>query len=284
MAAEPARDRAAGAVDLEVLVDGHVHFHDRFDETRFFHAARRNFERAAEALGVAPGWEGVLVLTESAGADHFARLMAREGSPDGGLWHVEATGERTSLRVQDPASGATLVVIAGRQIQTEEGLEVLAFPLRASIPDGAPIRTVLAEVAAAGALSQVPWGFGKWWRRRGRVVRDLLSESPDSPLLLADTGHRPSWTPRPRQLAEAERLRRATLTGSDPLPLAGEESRAGSCCFVVSLPASAEGPAERVRNALAALERSPTRHERRPGAVDFATKQVAMQIRKRGRG
>lgn len=283
MSSEHRRDVASDPGTSTVLVDSHVHVHPRFDEARFLRAAFRNFSKAADALQLGAGWRGVMVLTEIAGADRFSQLLAEIGAAVGDGWTVESTSEDTSVRLRNSGDPAVMTVVAGRQVQTKEGLEVLAFPHRGPILDGRPIREVILEADSAGAVSLVPWGFGKWWGRRGRTVRALLTEEPGLPFLLADTGHRPAWAPRPQQLVESERRGRPTLTGSDPLPLNGEESRPGSCCVRLTISSFSDQPALRLKEAIAALNDSPPRYEQRVGLTRFTTSQLAMQVRKRTR-
>lgn len=267
-------------VRTPVLVDGHVHFHAGFDEARFFAAASRNFERAARRLGLPPDTPGVLVFTESAGTDQFSRLSARAGSRAVEKPAVAATGEETSLRILSPGPGGPLLVVAGRQLQTAEGLEVLGFPLRPGIPDGLPTRAALSAVVERGATAVIPWGFGKWWLARGRLLRQLTVEGAP-PFLLADTGHRPGWLHVPDAIREAGRRGAAVLTGSDPLPFAGQESRAGSNCFRVDMENAVHSPARALVEALERLAGTPERVDRRPGPVTFFRTQLAMQFRKR---
>jgi hypothetical protein len=224
-----------------------------------------------------------MVLTEIAGTDRFARLLTECGGEVGDGWMVERTSEDTSVRLRSHLDRTVMTVVAGRQVQTEEGLEVLAFPHRGPIPDGRPIREVIRKVADAGSLSLIPWGFGKWSGRRGRTILALLRQEAHTPFFLADTGHRPARAPRPRHLAQSEVRGRPTLTGSDPLPLEGEERRPGSCCFLVRVPSLDDRPALRLREAISSLEESPPRYEQRAGLIRFTTSQLAMQIRKRRR-
>ncbi|MEJ2539643.1 MAG: hypothetical protein P8188_06695 [Gemmatimonadota bacterium] len=283
MSGERRSDSGSDAPASTLLVDAHVHLHPGFDLARFFRAAADNFATAARGLGVDEPWRGVLILTESAGTHRFAALRRGAGQAATDGWKIEGTREATSVRLRATGEGPPLSVVAGRQIQTEEGLEVLAFPLLDPVAEGSPVRDVLRAAADAGATTVVPWGFGKWWGARGRIVRELLQEPPDHPFLLADTGHRPSWAGRPDALERWERLGRVTVTGSDPLPFPGEETRAGSCCFALSVPGGDERPAAAVVEALAACARSPRRYESRPGLARFVASQLGMQLRKRAR-
>ena len=67
-----------------------------------------------------------------------------------------------------------VLVIAGRQIVSAERIEVLALGTRTQIPDGQPLAATIDAVRADGALAVLPWGFGKWWGARGRMVDAYL--------------------------------------------------------------------------------------------------------------
>jgi hypothetical protein len=135
------------------------------------------------------------------------------------------------------------------------------------------------------ACATIPWGFGKWSLRRGRLLDALLREraGPGPGFMLGDTAHRPGWAPTPGALRLAERSGEATPVGSDPLPLRDEDARPGSCCFEVAVDGSAAEPARALVRALATARGPLRRYERRPGLLRFATTQLAMQALKRRR-
>jgi hypothetical protein len=159
-----------------VLIDTHVHIHGCFPLAGFFDAAHANFARTARAHDGEDRFIGILMLTETARADCFKRLSARADGEGSGLgeWrlrHTEETGSVTAER-----HGQRLYIIAGRQIVTAERLEVLALGFEGFVPDGEPIRGVIHRVRSAGAVPVIPWGFGKWWGGRGKVVSGLLKD------------------------------------------------------------------------------------------------------------
>jgi hypothetical protein len=261
-----------------VLVDAHVHFHGVYDVDRFFDGAVDNFRDAARELGLGADTPGVLMLTESAGDDAFGRWASGE---HGRSWELEPTVEPRSL-VARRHDGAGVTVVAGRQVQVAEGVEVLVLGTLERPADGAPARSLLAELRGGAAVPVVPWGFGKWWRRRGRFVRELFEGEEE--LLLADTGGRPRLSSYPALLGHARSGSRPVLAGSDPLPFRRDERRAGSFGFELPAAFDPARPAASIVTALGALSETPRRYGRLAGLGAFCRDQLAMQWRKRGPG
>lgn len=226
--------RTAGPGAHITLVDAHVHLHESCGTDQLLDSAAANI--LAAARGARPDG-AVLLLAQPAGDVRFERLAA-EAAPDSDPavdaagWSFRRTAEAESiLAVRE--DGTRLILVCGRQIRTTEGLEVLALATTQRFEDGRPTAEILRAVAAAGALAVLPWGVGKWFGRRGRLVSRLIGEA-DLPFACGDNGNRPGFWPRPHLLRRAERLGRRVLPGSDPLPLPGAITRAGSFGFAVS--------------------------------------------------
>lgn len=259
------------------LVDAHVHIHECFPCARFFDAAAANFSSAMHDIGAKRSAVGCLMLTESAGVDRFAELA--DGRLQSGPWHVVPTEERVSLAAT--RSGALpMFVIAGRQIATAERLELLALGTRDRFPDGAPLRDALAAVAESGAIAVVPWGFGKWTGRRGRVVAELLSDPLEVGPYAGDNGGRPRRSRRPRLLAVAERHGKLVLPGTDPLPFPGELAKVGRYGFVADLDLDRRRPFASLRLWLQRQRRSPRSFGQLEGVWTFAQRQIGIQCRR----
>ena len=254
------------------LVDAHVHLYSMYDRERFLRAAWTNFERAREQLGLAEA-DYVLCFTEDACHDVFRELAT---SGRAGSIEICATEEEEALSV--PLGARRLHLIAGRQILTAEGLELLALATRTRIPDGVSLADGLARARAAGAVPVVPWAFGKWWGKRGAVLHAALAE--EDPPDLGDNSARPSLLADPEAFRRARARGRAVLPGTDPLPLRGHEVRAGSYGFVLESGLSSTHPARDLVAALRALPGPPRRFGRRVGPVEFVRDQVALRLRK----
>jgi hypothetical protein len=221
------------------LVDAHVHVYPQFDAGRLLSAAARNLGAAAQRLGAA-SWQGYLLLTETA-RDHWFETVAM-AAPQTGLdgWQLQRR-ESCELSVEATRGDLRLVIIAGRQIVTAERLELHAIGTRRTFVDGQPAGRVLADIRGSGALALLPWGVGKWVGARRPMAAGLLGGKGADRPLPSDNGGRPWFWPEPLlSLGEGPLLR-----GSDPLPLAGQESRAGeSGCWYKRADARAAGARE----------------------------------------
>lgn len=279
----PPGGSAGGPVAPAALIDTHVHFHDCFDAATFLDAADVNFDRAGGDLDLdRSGTEAparVLLVMETGRGNLIHRL---EGTGGAGDWHAEPTTEAGALTLvhEDRES---LVVVEGRQVVTTERLEVLAAPCADDLPSGLPLPDTLTAAERHGAVPILPWGFGKWTGRRGRIVARLLdSWSPDR-LLLADNGGRLAFGWKPRLLTLGAQRGFPIVRGSDPLPRASEVSRVGSSGSLLRGSFDARRPVSGVRALLGACHQSPRSFGAGVGPIDFLTNQVHMQLRRSGR-
>ena len=262
---------------MSCLVDAHVHLHSFFPFETVLEAAARNFTAAAQDLHLGQPVTGVLMLTECAGINAFARLAEGRLSQ----WQIEATREPVALRAWS-AGGALLLIISGRQIVTAEGLEVLALGAHDVFPDGRATEQTIADVVTAGALAVLPWAFGKWSGRRGAIVRRLAKDQEAAPCLcFGDNGGRPWLSVRPRLLGFAERCGRLVLPGSDPLPVSGEAGKVGRFGFLARHSIDPNAPFSALRTWLMAQDRSPQGYGRLERPDVFVRRQIAMRRRKR---
>jgi hypothetical protein len=266
-----------------LIADAHVHVYPEFDVPRLLDAASANLAGAARTIGVdTPRAFAYLLLSETRSSDFFQR--AAGGGADLGPWRPSATGEPESLRLEHPAR-PPLVLVAGRQVRTEEGLEVLALGTRATFRDGAPFDVALHQVSESAAITVLPWGLGKWWGRRGRTVWRAVADrlrSPVGRLALGDDGGRPRWTPRPSILRRGAAAGALVLRGSDPLPLPGQESRVGEVGFAVIGHGDPDRPLAALTGALD-REGRPVRFGGGQGVASFLGDQLRLRIiRERG--
>ena len=238
----------------QLLIDGHVHLHECYDEARFLEAACANLSRR-ERIGTA-----TLLLAEMTGQGVFRRW--RNGN---GVWAVKATAEPSSLIL-----GGKLLVIAGRQIVTAERIEVLALNYAEEIPDGLELEATIAKVQDVDGIPVLPWGVGKWWGKRGRLIERVATRDG---VLLADNAGRPSGWPQPAMFQQC-----VVLAGTDPLPLRSEQERVGTYGFILKGPIDSNRPAAAIVRALRKLTQSPPRLGHRVGPFGFLRQQLGLRF------
>ena len=219
-----------------IFVDAHVHIYDCFHLPIFFESAFANFQSEAARMGQVDDFTAILLLTETSKDNWFERLASYASNkttaetktiPD---WTFHHTDGNCSLCARG-SEDQSLFLIAGRQIVTAEKLEVLALATDKKFKDGAPIGQVIQSIRDMGAIPVIPYGFGKWIGRRGKILRDLLKKTEITKLFLGDNGERPKFLPRSSHFKQAEKRGIRVLPGTDPLPFPSECRRAGSFGF-----------------------------------------------------
>lgn len=263
-----------------LLIDAHVHFHPGFRRDDFLDAAQVNFARGAAELGIEGPSTGCLMLAETAEERWFLRLSRQEEGARFGAWRFEPVDD-VVLQARRVADGATLLIVAGRQVRSREGLEVLALATREEFPDGLPFSDALTRVRWSGAVTVIPWGFGKWWLYRGALVEAALRRVTGPGVFLGDSAVRPQSADRPRLFREAEARGIPVLSGSDPLPLPEHATRAGSYGFLLEGGLDPEQPRKSLKQALASLGSEPRTFGRRVSLTGFCRGQLALRLRSR---
>lgn len=202
-------------------IDAHVHFHSPQRVPETLRAAVRHFRAAAAPPSPLVG---VLLLAQTRSERVFEWLR---GQAEVDRWKVQpAEKESCSLSLDDGAN--RLLVVCGRQISTEDGLEVLALGTDSLFEDGLGLERTVENVRAAEALPVLPWGFGKWTGRRGKRLRRYLASQDPSECWLGDNGGRMRGIGRPALLSEAEERGARILPGTDPFPVGTDYRRVGS--------------------------------------------------------
>jgi len=267
----------------QTLLDAHVHFYDVFDRTQFLDAALANFEAAARAHGLYPDLAGCLMFTETA-RDHYFRVFRDEadrgGNGTGGPWTFRHTAESDSVIARRNGRDA-LLIVAGRQLRTREGLELLALARDAEYPDGLPLAQAIELVHRGSAIVTLPWGFGKWWFGRGRLMAEEVGKRTPGSIFLGDNSGRPGVLPTPALFRAAHARHIFVLPGTDPLPFESEALRPGSFGFILDDDIDPERPAEAIRARLRALTRQPQTYGRLESPGRFLRNQVKIVLRKR---
>jgi hypothetical protein len=268
-------------------VDAHVHLHSCYDPDDLLENAYDNLSAAAarSAAGATPR-AYFLLFAECAPDDCFGALRTiAEGRANGssGLhlrrWTVAATEEPISVVAR--LAQRELFIIAGRQVACREGLEVLVLGTTHRFADGRPIREVLREADELAVPRVIPWGPGKWFFSRGRLLHDLIAEFRKPTLFLGDEGGRPVFWGYPQDFARAARLGVRDLPGTDPLPFPHDVAKVGRMGLKVAIDLDPARPGESLLRALTRGETPLERFATLEPPLRFVRNQIGMQLRKR---
>ena len=268
-------------------VDAHVHLHSCYDPDALLQNAYDNLSAVAGSAADGKAARACfLLLAECAPDDCFGALRTiadggANGSPGLHLkrWTVAATEEPISVVAR--LAQQELFIVAGRQVACREGLEVLVLGTTHRFADGQPIRDVLREADALGVPRVIPWGPGKWFFGRGRLLHDLIAEFRKPTLFLGDEGGRPGFWGYPRHFTQAARLGVRDLPGTDPLPFAHDVTKVGRMGLKVAIDLDPARPGESLLRALTEVQAPLERFATLEPPLRFVRNQIGMQLRKR---
>lgn len=213
----------------------------------------------------------MLVASASGTVDGEAELRRRLSG-----WELEAVGA-TSLVARAQASVA-IELHFGHQFATRERLELLVFGTTIA-PEHESTTVIVERALDTGAIVVLPWGAGKWWGDRGRLVRAACERfAGRTGFFLADSAVRPRGWRMPASLALAAQAGVRVISGTDPLPVPNEEDRVGSYSFEVA-------PATEFRGGLIEAMQAPGTdfiiHGQRISLANFCRTQASLRLRKR---
>ena len=270
-----------------VIADAHVHIHPCFDLDDLLDGAVKNFSLRANQGVDLEGYQFVLLLTETS-TDKVFRQLCNQAKNNTHLhqnesnWQIYLTREDCSVYARN-TDGREIYIIAGSQIVVAENLEVLALGTADKIPDGQPLTTVVEKVIDHGGIPVIPWGFGKWLGKRGKILSNFLSKNDISQLFLGDNSARPIFWFQPTFFQTAKKLGLRILPGTDPLPFPSEASRAGSFGFTLEGNLNPQKPAESLKQLLRQSSTQPQAYGSLENPWRFIRNQIAMQLVKRQR-
>jgi hypothetical protein len=255
----------------ECPVDAHVHFHDALRVAPTLEAAAMNFKAVGRRVD---GFLGVLLLTQSNTERVFETLQE---SPRAGDWQLGPASDETETLIAHRGS-ESIAVVCGRQLRTAEGLEVLALGTRASFPDGLPLAHAIASVQDSGAITVLPWGFGKWLGERGRQIEQAFARGAPERLFAGDNGGRVESLPMPRLIRKSAARGFRVLPGSDPFPFAGDHRRVGGFGFMAATELPLSAPWKALRTWILESTGSPSPYGRGCDPLRFVFNQVGIQL------
>jgi hypothetical protein len=252
-------------------VDGHVHFHELGLVAPTLDAAATNFVAVS---GRSTGTLGALLLTQAAGERVFESL---KGPSLVGGWRIEPVQEEPQTLIARRA-GATIAIICGRQVRATDGLEVLALGTLETFPDGMQFPETVDAVCRSGALTAVPWGFGKWLGARGQRVKSMFALASPADLFVGDNGGRVGSFGVPAIVQSAAEKGFRVLPGTDPFPFSTDYRRVGSFGFLADVEADEVAPWRTLRAWLVGLRQSPKPYGSTIGLPRFVVNQAGIQV------
>jgi len=263
------------------FIDAHVHYHSCFDPKVFFDSAYANFQRCAQKLRLGSKAVGCLFFTETSKDHYFRAINNDEAERIKTSWTFQNTLEDYSLIVRKESSGADhrakMIIVAGRQIVTAEGVEVLALGCNSEFSDGLAMAETIQEVRQHDAIPVIPWGFGKWWGKRGRVVSDCLAASSFQNIFLGDNWNRPQIFSEPPHFKLGTSKKVSILPGTDALPFKEQSGTTGQFGFILTAEIDLQRPGASLKKLIRSMMGQNRIYGNRQRLRDFLRYQAAMQ-------
>jgi len=206
------------------LLDTHLHLYPTYDLS---HAFNTLLDRST---GLGEQVSRAACLAERHDCQYFERLRDGDIKLDGFVLECPEENEISLIRDKD---GLSLAVLPGRQVITRENIEILALACPEMIDDGQPALDIIFQLNQLNRIPVLTWSPGKWFGKRGELVKRLINELDKQDFLIGDTTLRPYGWPTPRLMKRAQDIGFAIVAGSDPLPFSGEESWLGAYYTVV---------------------------------------------------
>lgn len=229
---------------MKIVADTHVHIYPCYDLQLFSEMLEHNLKKVGAGQTIRLGF-----LTERHDCNFFDDIKAGKSDLSSLCGNIQLGQDESSL-IRDNGSGEKCILLPGRQVVTEERIEILALATTAKIPDGMLAVDTVTMILDNGGVPVVAWAPGKWFGVRGDVVRNLLDSFNPARLLIGDSSMRPTIWTEPLIMRDARSRGFRIIAGSDPLPFAGEEKMAGSYCSVFDTSFGLASPLASARNML----------------------------------
>lgn len=235
------------------IVDAHVHIYDQFSFPMILEKAYENSWHVAHYHGH-DQFQTLLLLTETAKENWFTHFEDKINGMDLQGWQGRRLEHEPAIIFSRGIH--RIILVAGYQVATEEGLEVLGLGSTLRAANGMDLETTVEVVIKQGALAVIPWAVGKWLGKRGKKLTRFLKQQSIPGLCLGDNGGRPWCWPAPKLFSLMQERGRPVLPGSDPLPLVHQESQVAGFGFFTQAPISLDSPVSDLK-ALLTLDNPP---------------------------
>ncbi|AGF77058.1 hypothetical protein UWK_00475 [Desulfocapsa sulfexigens DSM 10523] len=226
---------------MRLTADTHVHIYPEYDIQLALHNLRRNLSQLdSQATCLA-------FLAERSDCNFFADFEKNGAQVLGA--EAEVRYLESALHIKEK-NYPDLYIFPGRQIITRERIEILALTVDKQIPEGLAASEVVKRIHQENGVPVLSWAPGKWFFKRKRVVQDLLDASRPGSLLIGDTTLRPTCWFRPLLMRQAAQKGLTVISGSDPLPFAGEEEVMGRYGIQFACDLDSTNPVSSIRSVL----------------------------------
>jgi len=267
------------------LADGHIHIYPVHDLNFFLRCVLQNLTKLSHQELSGQDAIYYLLLVERSDCHFFQRIEQSDNGHQLDEFIVEKHGEDICLHVLDKHTYETrLYLVAGRQINSKEGLEICSIGSPIHIQDNRKNATEIIElIEKSGGIPILNWAPGKWMFGRKTTVFNAMNSSTPRSLFIGDTSMRPTFWPTPGLMKFAAQQGFRSISGSDPLPFRGEEKQAGTLAFYLKGYFDPGRPGMSLMNALKEGRNAPHILGRRRGFFNFIRSQTKIMIEKRNR-
>lgn len=259
-----------------IVLDGHVHLHSIFDREMVLDQALRNFSVASGEMSTR-GIDRVLLFADPQGNRSLERFFDLASDAPDGRWRVTESAEPISARAMK-SCGESVILISGSQVQTSEGLEILALACSFDNQPSLSASDTIGAVAAAGGIPVLPWGFGKWMFKRRQSVLGILEALEPSSYFLGMTEKRPERWHHDRLWAHAAQMGVRNLQGTDPFPMIHQANIVGTFGSFLEATLDPDRPAQNLRELLLSPQTQPTAYGSGCTLRGFLTTQISIRL------
>ncbi len=264
-----------------LAIDGHVHIYPNFDLIRAITGGRNRLRALCNHKAAQPVW----FLTERSDCFFFEQLISGKLNPEfAERFRIEETRESSAIKIierSNTAENPPLLILAGQQVISTEGLEISMIGTSERIPDRKwSAKELIDKAEQSAGFAVLNWAPGKWFFGRGNIVKALLASKRTTDMLIGDTTMRTKLWPTPNLMAQAATRGFRIIAGSDPLPFMGEEDMIGTYGFC--LQAEMRMPVQSIKKALFSAQTILTQGSR-SGLLQFIFRQRSIMIEKQQR-
>lgn len=265
----------------QFLIDAHAHIQDCYNIKDYFYSVYKNFSDIANRENISNGWIGVLFLTEVKELNFFNKLKSEgiKKSLEENDFCLTKTLEDSSIILSDK-NERKLIIIAGKQIITENNIEVLALGTSIDIEYGNSLESTIDQVLNTGAIPVLPWGVGKWLGKRKEILLEYIKSNNSKKFFLGDNGGRPIFWSTPKIFSIGTQFNHFVLPGSDALAISSEYNKTGSFGFSLESEIDLKKPSESLKNSIQNMEKQPKIFGKLESPFKFLSNQIKMQLRK----